>query len=237
MKTTNYYFKFLLSCIIFLIVAICFFFYGKKFLINDVQVSAVKEYEKRYTIVIDAGHGGSDAGASVNGVFEKDLNLSVANKVSKFLELFNVDVVMTRREDRLLSDEASNHKKRDDLLNRVKTAKNVENPIFVSLHMNKFPEAKYSGLQVFYSKNSPHSESVAILVQENVKKHLQSSNNRKVKRADSAIYVLDRLFCPSILIECGFLSNEEERNKLVNEEYQNKLAFIIANSIIEYINL
>ena len=103
--------------------------------------------------------------------------------------------------------------------------------------MNKFSEEKYKGLQVFYSPNNLLSESVALLVQGNVKEYLQPYNTRSIKRGDSSIYLLDRLECPSILIECGFISNNEEREKLVDEEYQNLLAFVIANSIIEFINI
>lgn len=231
------YLSFYVSCFIFLLVAILFFFIGKKLNIPDFSETIGTKPSTRYTIVIDAGHGGVDGGAIQDGVFEKDLNLNISRKIVDFLELYNVKAVMTRNQDTLLSENSSAHKKRDDLYNRLSFTENFETPLFISIHMNKFSEEKYKGLQVFYSPNNLLSESVALLVQGNVKEYLQPYNTRSIKRGDSSIYLLDRLDCPSILIECGFISNDEEREKLVDEEYQNLLAFVIANSIIEFINI
>ncbi len=229
--------SFYVCTILFLLISLLFFFIGKALIRSDLTIVSDLDISTKYTIVIDAGHGGIDSGATQDGIFEKDLNLLISQKIISFLELYDVDVVMTRTDDVLLADNSSKQKKRDDLYNRLKFTEGFEAPIFVSVHMNKFPEAKYKGLQVFYSPNDSFSESAALLVQGNVKEFLQPDNNRSIKRADSSIYLLDRLNCPSILIECGFISNDEERQRLKDEEYQNQLSFVIANSIIEFINI
>ena len=110
-------------------------------------------------------------------------------------------------------------------------------PIFVSIHANKFPIAKYRGIQVFYSPNDKKSEALAILIRENVIENLGEHNDRAVKKADTSIYVLDRAKCPAVLIECGFMSNPDDFALMTSEAYQEELAFVIANSIMEYINL
>ena len=143
---------------------------------------------------------------------------------------------MTRSEDALLCDESDTSKKRADLLNRVKITNTFESPVFVSIHMNKFPISKYCGLQVFYSTNNDASLKLAELIQEYTVAKLQPENKRQVKPSTSSIYVLDRLECPAVLVECGFMSNDEELKKLTEDAYQEKLAFIICESIIEFIN-
>lgn len=203
---------------------------------NDMQVSQ-NDVLNFPVVVIDAGHGGIDGGASVANVYEKDLNLKISEKVRDFLSLYNVNAVMTRERDTLLADDSSRHKKRDDLLSRVKIAKSFGDCVYVSIHMNKFPIEKYSGLQVFYSANNPLSEALSLIIQENVREKIDPDNNRQTKKAGTSIYVLDRLTCPAVLIECGFLSNEEEFKKLTDDSYQNALAFVIAGSIIEYLDL
>ncbi|MBR6633635.1 MAG: N-acetylmuramoyl-L-alanine amidase [Clostridia bacterium] len=232
-----FFYKICLLSFIIVFVAVIFFFVGKIFVpVEKLEEAGATPFQIQ-TVVIDAGHGGKDGGASVGEVYEKNLNLEISHKVAQFLSLYNVNVVMTRSEDSLLAEDSSNNKKRDDLFNRVKIAKQYEDPVFVSIHMNKFPQEKYKGLQVFFSGNNPYSESLALMIQSNVKEYLEDDNDRNVKRAGASIYVLDRLLCPSVLIECGFLSNPDDLNKLQSEEYQNALAFVIANSIIEYINL
>ena len=227
---------FVLSCFMLLMVGVLFFGVGK-FLVSDVGEPALAEDNTQYTVVIDAGHGGIDGGATVNGIFEKDINLSVSKKVKEFLHLYDVNVVLTRNTDTLLCDENSKHKKRDDLYNRMKVAKSVNTPIFLSIHMNKFSEEKYKGLQVFFSPNNNDSEALSLLIQQNVREYLQSDNDRQAKKATSSIYLLDRLTCPAVIVECGFLSNSEDLKNLTDEKYQNVLAFVIANSIIEFINI
>jgi N-acetylmuramoyl-L-alanine amidase len=185
--------------------------------------------------VIDAGHGGIDGGAEANGVFEKTLNLSVSKKIADFLSFYKVDCVLTRYDDVLLNDEGSTHKKQSDLLNRTIITKSFESPIFVSIHMNKFPVEKYCGLQVFYSQNNPDSKIIADAIQENTVTYIQKDNNRKTKPAGSSIFVLDRLECPAVLIECGFMSNSNELNQLTDDNYQMELAYIISTSIINYL--
>lgn len=196
------------------------------------DTDALSEVHSSATVILDAGHGGFDSGANVGTVYEKSLNLAIVEKIKNVLSLYDVNVVLTRNDDKALAET-----KRDDLLNRVKTANQYDDALFVSVHMNKFPIEKYCGLQVFYSRNSSFSEALALKIQSNNQEMLENDNRRTVTKSNSSIYILDRLQCPAVLIECGFLSNYADFVKLTNDEYQNKLAFVIANSIIEYLGL
>ena len=188
-------------------------------------------------IVIDAGHGGEDGGAvGINGIYEKDINLAIAKRLEHMLHLCGYQTVMTRTEDVLLYDQNSNYqgqKKIQDLQTRKKIAEQYDNSTLISIHMNSFPQEKYSGLQVYYSPNEPTSSDLANTVQSNAKELLLPNNNRQIKRADGSIYLLYRTHCPAILIECGFLSNAEECAKLSDPVYQQQLAMVICQSIIE----
>lgn len=202
---------------------------------SDIYVNTRPEYP---TVVIDAGHGGEDGGAVGNGdVYEKDLNLDIAFKLCDMLRASGVNVIMTRTEDILLYDRNADymgHKKSLDLRARLEIAKSVSDPIFISIHMNAFPSAKYSGLQVWYSKNDAGSKILAEKIQQSVKNTLQKENERKIKAADSSIYLLDRAEYTAVLIECGFLSNDEECKKLSDENYRKSLALVIFSAIMEH---
>lgn len=187
-------------------------------------------------VIIDAGHGGRDGGASASdGTQEKTLNLQVAKKLQALFESVDITVVMTRDDDVALGGEDSKHKKLEDLQARVRTAAQYDNAVFVSIHMNKFPVEKYSGLQVYYSRAAQGSQPFAEAVQHTVKTHLQEANSRECKGAGSEIYVLGNAPCPAILIECGFLSNERDLRNLRNDAYQSKLALCIFAAVINSI--
>ncbi len=192
-----------------------------------------------YTIVIDAGHGGEDGGASgVNGALEKDLNFAIALTMKELFEEKGYTVFLTRKEDKLLYTEAQNvygQRKLYDLKNRLDMATKADNPILISIHMNKFSQAKYSGLQVYYSQNHAGSRRLAEMIQGRVKKDLQPYNNRQIKSAGSSIYLLNRATMPAVLVECGFLSNPQECEKLSQKEYQRELSFSMVCAMIEYI--
>lgn len=189
------------------------------------------------TIIIDAGHGGEDSGTvGVNGAYEKDINLTVANTLGTYLEKAGFAVIYTRTEDKLLYTEAQNIKgmrKIHDLKNRVAVAKEYPDALFVSIHMNSFAESKYSGLQVYYSQTNPQSATLANSVQTEVKSRLQPDNNR-VTKPGKDLYILENIENTGILIECGFLSNPEECKKLSEKEYQKELCFSILCGIINY---
>ncbi len=192
---------------------------------------------KGITVIIDAGHGGLDGGASTDdGVLEKHLNLAVAKKLQALLSCADVNVVMTRESDIMLASEDSAHKKRDDLNARLHMADSYENVVFVSIHMNKFPVAKYSGLQVYYSKNNAGGAQLAGIIQGKTAEFLQKNNTRTPKAADDSIYILHHIKVPAVLVECGFLSNPEEAALLGTEAYQNKLAAVICASVLEYLS-
>ena len=192
------------------------------------------------TIVIDAGHGGEDGGAqSEDGVYEKTLNLEIAEILNTMLRANGIATVMTRTEDVLLYDRNTDfqgRKKMLDLTARRRIAEETENPVFVSIHMNSFPESRYSGLQVFYSPNDPLSECLAAEIRQYTRQYIQPNNHREIKAANSSIYLLDRLQCPAVLVECGFLSNPEESILLANPDYQQKVAFVLFCSIMSYIS-
>lgn len=189
-------------------------------------------------VILDAGHGGEDSGAiGVNGALEKDLNLQLARAIGTILEEKGYIVVYTRTDDRLLYTEEENIKgirKISDLKNRCSFAEKYPESIFVSIHMNSFGSKKYSGLQVYYTEGNDESYSLAQSIQSKVKNDLQKDNNRVIK-SGSNIYLLENIQNTAVLIECGFLTNPEECEKLSKKDYQKELSFSIVCGIIEYI--
>lgn len=199
--------------------------------------SVEAEYNEDTEIIIDPGHGGIDGGAVADdGTLEKELNLALSLEIERVLISLGAKTKMTRSTDTMLSSADSDHKKRDDLESRAKMANNSENCIFVSIHMNKFPVPKYSGLQVYYSGNDKDSEKLAAAIQSSAKTYLQPSNERQIKLSGSSIYLLQNISRPAVLVECGFLSNKDELELLKNEDYRKKLALVIASSVIEFIS-
>ena len=197
--------------------------------------SAAKEAET--VVILDAGHGGIDGGATgVSGVLEKDLNLKIARQLAAYLRLLGVTVIETRQKDVSLAspDATHGHVKQSDLENRVKLAEEYLDAVFISIHMNTFPEASCQGLQVWYSENHQDSKILAESVQGEVKRLLQPSNHRKIKAATGSIYVLRQLHCPAILIECGFLSNAAECEVLESELAQKRMALVIAGALTSF---
>ena len=188
-------------------------------------------------VIIDAGHGGEDSGAiGKNGVLEKDLNLEMAFEIGRQLEERGYIVVYTRIDDRLLYKDEENVKgirKLYDLKNRCLIAKRYPNAVFISVHMNSFGDAKYSGLQVYYSQKDEHSAALANSIQNRVVSDIQNNNGRHTKPGNG-IYLLENIDNTAVLIECGFLTNDDECEKLSDKEYQKSLSFSIVCGIIEY---
>ncbi len=236
----TYTVKLLIFCIALLALFLTVFLLSIKlgFFKNEVEITNVfSDTEKEYVIVLDAGHGGVDTGANgVVGKYESELCLEITNKVCAFLNMYGNKTVMTRTEDKMLvSKNTSLSRKQSDLAGRVEFANEFENPVFVSIHMNTYPLESCKGTQIFYSPNDPQSKVLADIISENIKSTLQPDNTRVNKEAGSNIYVLHKLDKPAVLIECGFITNYEEASLLNNDEYQNKLAAVIAESIMEYI--
>ena len=206
--------------------------------ISEAESAAAGEGEKPLpVIIIDAGHGGRDGGAAADdGTLEKDLNLAVAKELCDLFEGAGYDTVMTRTEDVALGDEKSSHKKLGDLKARVELAKQYKNAIFISVHMNKFPVPKYSGLCVYFAKKTEGSAALAEDVRMVVATHLQKENGRQIKGAGSEIYVLDNAPCTAILVECGFLSNPSELALLKTEEYRKKVAACVFTATANYMS-
>ena len=187
-------------------------------------------------LIIDPGHGGEDGGAIANGVIEKDLNLEISKKLRDFFLLTGINTHMTRTEDVLLyKDGQENRKKQHDISNRIQFVNSYENPVLISIHQNKFEIPKYKGLQVYYSKNHPLGENLAKIIQNNSKNHLAPENKREIKAADSKIRLLNSLDVPAVLVECGFISNQQEALNLSDQSYQNKLAFILFISSLAFL--
>lgn len=189
-------------------------------------------------VVLDAGHGGEDSGAVANGILEKDINLDITLKVRDMLKASGVTVVTTRDTDRSIYDSSAStvrEKKVSDLKNRVAISNKNSNNILVSIHQNKFEQSKYSGAQIFYSGNDEKSKTLAESMRLSITGLLQPDNKRELKEAGSNIYLLKNSKNPSVIVECGFLSNEEEAKNLNSEEYRQKMAFAIYCGILEYI--
>ena len=193
--------------------------------------------EQQPMIVIDAGHGGEDGGAEVDGVLEKDINLSIAGKLSEILRLCGCRVTEIRDEDISVYDsdaQTLREKKVSDLKRRVEIANENDNNILVSIHQNKFDNSAYSGAQLFYSSNHDDSRVLAESIRSAITSLLQKDNTRELKPAGSDIYLLDHAEVPAVIVECGFLSNQQERSKLMDDDYQNEMAYAVAMGVLEY---
>ncbi len=202
---------------------------GKSYYDENIAVSVMPVDKK--CIVIDAGHGGFDPGkVASDGVNEKNINLSIASKLSTFLEEGGAVIRNTRIEDSSLSES-----KRQDLKSRAEIANNSKADIFVSIHQNSFPKSSVKGAQVFYYKGSEEGKKLAGFIQSRLKEVVDIDNSR-IAKANDSYYVLKQIKIPSVIVECGFLSNGVEHNKLMSSEYQEKLAWAIYMGILDYFN-
>lgn len=224
-------------------IAVCYILVIALFLIGTVlgsrTVTVISEnlpVEREHTIIIDAGHGGEDGGTtSCTGKLESGYNLEIALRLEDLCHLLGYDTVMIRRTDISVytKGETIAQKKISDLKERVRIANSTENAVLISVHQNFYPESQYSGAQVFYG-NSDGSEDLAKLLQNQLISSLNPGSRRRVKKG-SGIYLLDKMTCPGVLIECGFLSNPEEESLLSCPDYQKKLVCVIASSVGSWI--
>ncbi|MBQ3005320.1 MAG: N-acetylmuramoyl-L-alanine amidase [Clostridia bacterium] len=190
-------------------------------------------------IIIDAGHGSPDGGTQTpDGTLEKDLNLAIAKKIAILCDLNSIDYIMTRTTDDCIADKSAEtirQKKISDTKNRLKIINDNPQAIYLSVHQNYFSDQKYSGAQVFYSKNNPMSSVLAETVQKQIVELLQPQNYRIAKPTGTEIYLLYHAKNTAIMVECGFLSNPKEAELLKSEEYQNKMAFAVFCGILKYL--
>ena len=191
----------------------------------------------RKCVIIDAGHGGVDGGTtSCTGVTESTLNLEISLRLNDFLHLIGLDTKMIRTTDCSVytSGETIAAKKVSDLKERVRIVESTNDSILVSIHQNYFAQSVYSGAQVFYGKNE-ESHKLAKALQSNLTLVANPGSKRSAKKADG-VYLMERVSCPAILVECGFLSNPKEEALLRSTSYQQMLCCIIGNTLTEFIN-
>lgn len=171
------------------------------------------------------------------GVLEKDINLSVALLLQQFLEQSGMQVILTRSDDNGIYENSDSvrDKKNSDMKNREKLMKESGADAFISIHMNKFPDGKYSGPQVFYSGNHEQSKVLAERIQKSMTEELNPAMKRDIKKADSGIYLLKKAKIPAVLVECGFLSNMQEQQKLMDEAYRKRIAWAIYCGVLQYL--
>lgn len=214
-----------------------FFLAAKQSILRSVSSVEIK---KSPVLIIDAGHGGEDGGTeSADGVLEKEINLDLSLKLRDIFRFFGFETIMTRESDTLIYDEGltkMREKKVSDIRNRLKIINENPDCIFLSIHQNHYSVEKYNGTQVFYSKNAPQSAEIAKYIQSTVKNDIQKDNNREIKQTGTEIYLLYHSTVPSIMVECGFLSNEREAKMLSTDEYQRLMAFEIFKGTYAYLS-
>lgn len=204
-------------------------------LVSSGSVVMFQEKE-RPCVVIDAGHGGADPGkVGVDGSLEKDINLQIAKKLAQFLTAADVDVVLTRETDAGLYDENVSNKKVQDMKNRVALIEEKKPALTVSIHQNSYHEEYVHGAQVFYYAGSEESKALAERIQQMLAREVDPDNARQAKANDS-YYLLKKTSSPIVIVECGFLSNYEEAQKLSQAHYQERTAWALHLAVLEYLN-
>lgn len=190
-------------------------------------------------VVIDAGHGLPDGGAvGAKGTIEQKINLEISRKVEEVLSGKGIKVIMTRNDENSLSDEQEGktlrEMKREDMNKRLSIIKESNADLFVSIHMNQFPQEKVNGLRLFYDKSHPETRELAQMMQERMSE-VTGAKMYAVKTADQSLFLMKNPPIPAILVECGFISNPDEEKKLNDEDYQSRLAWAIAEAVEIYL--
>lgn len=189
------------------------------------------------TVVLDAGHGGFDGGAQDNGINEKEINLIIAKKGELLCRLFGFRVVMTREKDQSIHEQGVTNKKRSDMHNRLEIMLRDPQSVTVSIHLNKFTQASAKGTQVFYAPKTAGSEVLAQTIQDGFHLLLQPNNTRVIKKADKDLFLLyNNSVTPAVLVECGFISNQDEAEQLKTAKYQDQVAMTICYALMKFQN-
>jgi len=201
-----------------------------------IYVQQSKVAKTQTCIVIDAGHGGDDPGKiGINGEKEKKLNLAIAKKLQKILEKKGYRIVLTRDSNKGLYHRTAHNKKVEDMKKRCEII-NKEKPVFtISIHQNSYPEEYVKGAQVFYYGQSQEGKELAEVLQKSLVAELDKENHRTAK-ANESYYLLKKTKTPTVIVECGFLSNRQEAELLSDAEYQQKVAVAISKGIENYLN-
>lgn len=191
---------------------------------------------ERPCIVLDAGHGGADPGkVGNNDILEKDINLAIVYKLKTLFENKGFEVVLTRTDDKALVSADSKNVKVEDLRNRVALIEDANPIMTVSIHQNSFPDPSVSGPQVFFYDQSPEGEKIAATIQAVLNEQLNPPKQR-VSKSNNDYYILKKTPTPTVIVECGFLSNETEAANLADDTYQDKLARAIYTGVMTYLS-
>ena len=189
----------------------------------------------QYCICIDSGHGGNDPGKiGVAGTKEKEVNLAIALKLKKSLEKQNIRVIMTRTDDRNLADANGTNEKTSDMKNRVAKMDSEQPDAVISIHQNSYTDSTAKGAQVFYYSESKEGKKLAEVLQKSLIENADPENHRMAK-ANTSYYILKNTSAPTVIVECGFLSNPEEERLLNTAQYQEKLVDALQKGICEYL--
>lgn len=192
-------------------------------------------HQNRVNLVIDAGHGGLDAGTiGVDGAKEKDINLKISLMLYDFAMVSGINSFLIRDGDYLFYKD-NDDKNRSDLYNRLDYINTIENATLISIHQNHFTDEREWGMQIWYSPNTDNSKIIADNILEIFKQNIQPNNNRLNKKSDSSYYLLHKASVPSVMVECGFMSNNDENRKLQDSKYQGNIAFSIVLGFSKYI--
>ena len=201
--------------------------------VDSTLQNVIKQFEMRNTVVIDAGHGGKDGGTiGIDGSCEKAINLSIALDLYDFLAISGIIVDLTRNGDYELYN-AGEKRNKSDLYNRLDYINSKSNAVLISIHQNHFENENEWGTQIWYSENDEKSKILADKILFSIKQNLQQDNKRENKPSGDDYYLLHKASVPSVMIECGFMSNTEENKKLQDIEYQKDFAFSILCGICE----
>ena len=221
-----------LELVMSILVLICACVLARK---GSVYVTGRQVTEQKECIVVDVGHGGFDSGKiGVHGELEKNINLQIALKLKEVLEADGISVVMTREDDKGLYDENATNKKVQDLQRRCDLINDEKPTLTISIHQNSYTSPEIKGAQVFYYTTSAESKKLAEMIQGSLIRYVDPENHRDVKSNDS-YYILKKTTSPIVIVECGFLSNPGEAEKLSDEAYQQKIAAAIRSGIYEYL--
>lgn len=216
----------------FLLIAVCINLSCKidNYLVKTVGINNI---QTRKTVIIDPGHGGIDVGAvGIDGSLEKNINLSISLDLYDFLMVSGINTVLTRDGDYEVY-RAGEQRTKSDLYNRMDYINSVPDSILISIHQNHFENEAEWGTQIWYSPNDEKSPTIADKILNSVKKNIQPENKRINKKSDDSYYILYKAQKPSVMVECGFVSNENENKRLQDKEYQRDMAYSILAGICE----